>query len=400
MTTLALAERLHRLGTENAFAVSALAADWQAQGNRVFPFHLGDINISPPQAIIEGVSRAIAAGKNGYCPGAGIPLLREQLARVLGDERGVAYAADNVAVQPGGKPVIAKFLAAVMNPGDEVLYPVPGFPIYESQIRYQGGVAVPYYYSPDGAGNFALDIDAIAASVTPKTRAIIFNNFHNPTGATATEDEINALARLTCDNNLWMLADDAYFNIRFDGEPARSILACPGMLERSVMLFTCSKQFAMTGWRLGAAVGPEAVVAAISKMNTNIESCTTHFVQQAVGETLRDGSADDARILATLKTRRDVLVAKLNTIDGVSVAAPTSAFYVYCNAAEIMRRKGFADADTLMRESLRATGVSFCTGAHFGESADSTVYLRFAFSGITEEDINDGMDALKIYFES
>ena len=395
-----LASQLNRMGTENAFAVSAMASDWQARGNRIFSFHLGDINIPPPRNMVDAVARAIDAGKNGYCPGAGIPLLREQLARVLGGERGIAYGAENVAVQPGGKPVIGKFLAAVMNPGEEVLYPVPGFPIYESQISYQGGVATPYYYHPNDNGGFSLDLNAIAAAITPNTRAIIFNNYHNPTGATATQEEIDAVAKLAREHDLWVLADDAYFNIRFDGEPARNIIACDGMMERTVILFTCSKQFAMTGWRLGAAVGPVEIINAIAKMNTNIESCTTHFVQQAVGESLRDGVDGDQRILAELKVRRDALVEKLNAIDGVSVTAPRSAFYVYCDAGEIMRRKNTDTAEALMRDTLHATGVSFCTGAHFGENAATTRHLRFAYSGISADDINDGISALKDYFES
>ena len=394
-----LARQLQFLGTENAFAVSALANDWRAKGNRIFPFHLGDINFPPPQAMREGCARAIAAGLNGYCAGAGIPLLREELARALGEERGVEFSPEQVAVQPGGKPVIGKFLAAVMNPGEEVLYPVPGFPIYQSQIAFQSGVAVPYHYRADGAGGFALDLEGLRAAVSPKTRALIFNNYHNPTGAAASEAELDAIAEIAEAHNLWVLADDAYFNIRFDGEPARSLLTRPGMTGRTVVLFTCSKQFAMTGWRVGAAVGPVDIVAAIAKMNTNWESCTTHFAQQAIGEALRDGKADYGYVLDLLGRRRDCLVTALNAIDGLSVAAPRSAFYVYCDMAQLMRRRGLATVDALMREVLVETGVSFCTGEHFGESAE-TSFARFAFSGIDEEDIGEGLRAFRRYCEA
>lgn len=393
------ARQLEKLGTETAFAVAAMAAEHRASGGRVFPFHLGDINIPPPAAIVEGAARAIADGKNGYCPGAGVPVFRENLARVVSQTRGVEYAAENIAAQPGGKPVIAKFLQLTMNPGDEVLYPVPGFPIYESQIRYQGGVPVPYHYRPsaDGKGGFELHLDELQNAVSPKTRALIFNNHHNPTGASASDAELDAAANIATENNLQVLADEAYFTIRHDGDAGRTIVSRPGMRERTVILFTCSKQFAMTGWRLGAAIGPAEAIKIIANLNTNMESCTTHFMQQGVGEALRDG-ADGAEILKELTRRRDALTAGLNNIDGVSVSPPPSAFYIHCDAGEIVRRKGMKNADELMRATLRETGVSFCTGEHFGEPK-TTNFVRFAFSGISPEDIEEGCAKLKAYFE-
>ena len=392
------ARQLEKLGTETAFAVAAMAAEHRARGGRVFPFHLGDINIPPPAAVVEGAARAITEGKNGYCPGAGIPLFREQLARVFSAERGVKYDAENIAAQPGGKPVIAKFLNLVMNPGDEVLCPVPGFPIYESQIRYQGGIPVPYHYRPAADGRFELDPDEIRRAASAKTRALIFNNHHNPTGASASDAELDAVAEAAVDRGWWVMADEAYFNIRHDGDAGRTIVSRPGMRERTVILFTCSKQFAMTGWRLGAAIGPAEAIRQIANLNTNLESCTTHFIQQAVGEALRDG-ADGADILAELTRRRDALAAALNKIGGLSVLPPPSAFYIHCDAGEIVRRKRMKSVDELMRATLRETGVSFCTGEHFGESAD-TNFVRFAFSGISPQDIAEGCEKLKAYFES
>ena len=392
------ARQLEKLGTETAFAVAAMAAAHRAKGGRVFPFHLGDINIQPPCAITEGAARAIADGKNGYCPGAGIPIFREQLARVFSETRGVAYDAENISAQPGGKPVIAKFLQLTMNPGDEVLYPVPGFPIYESQIRYQGGVAVPYHYRPAGGGGFELDLDELRGAVSAKTRGLIFNNHHNPTGASASDAELDAVAEVAVSNDLQVLADEAYFTILHGGEAGRTVVSRPGMRERTIVLFTCSKQFAMTGWRLGAAIGPAEAIKIVSNLNTNMESCTTHFIQQAVGEALRAGE-DGADILAELTRRRDALVAALNGIEGVSAAPPPSAFYIHCDMSEVIRRKGMKNADELMRATLRETGVSFCTGEHFGE-ARSTNFVRFAFSGISPEDIAEGVAGLKGYFEA
>ena len=397
-----LARQFHKLGTETAFAVAEMAAKHKAGGGEVFPFHLGDLNIPPPDAIVRAAAKAIAEGKNGYCPGPGVPLLREQLARVLGEERGLSFGAENISVQPGGKPVIGKFLATLTNPGDEVLYPVPGFPIYESQINYLGGIAKPYHYKAMPSGGFALDIEEMRAAVTNKTRALIFNNYHNPTGASSSPQELQAVADIARDNNLWLLADEAYNHIRFgDAEPLRSIASLPGVMERAVILFTCSKQFAMTGWRLGAAVAPAEVATAISRFNTNMESCTAHFIQQAVGEVLRDENipALISPLLAELQHRRDTLAAALAGIDGVRSSAPPSGFYIYADISALLKQKNLPDAASLMRESLSATGVSFCTGEHFGEPPN-TPHIRFAFTGITAENITRGINAWKDWINS
>lgn len=395
-----LANHLSRLGTETAFAVSEMAARHAAGGNRVFAFHLGDIALPPPTAMIDAVARAVRDGHDGYCPGAGLPALRAQLARVLGEERELTFTPEQVSVQPGGKPVIGKFLASVMNAGDEVLYPLPGFPIYESQIRYQGGVAVPYHYRAGGDG-MKLDMESLRAAITPRTRALIYNDCHNPTGAAADADEMDAVAELAVRHNLWVLSDEAYANIRFDGAKLRSIAGARGMRERTVILFTCSKQFAMTGWRVGAAIGPPEVIAAISKFNTNAESCTTHFIQHALAETLQDAgdvSTLIAPTVSTLHARRDLMVDAMNAIDGITVTAPPSAFYIYADAAKILARKQLPNADALMRKSLTHTGMSFCTGEHFGEPPD-TKFIRLAFSAADDATIRDGLAAWKRWVE-
>ncbi len=187
-----LAKQLEKLGTETAFSVSAAAAAWGDKGNKIYPFHLGDINLPTPRNIVEATDKAIADGYTGYCPGAGIPELRAAIARDVGTKRDLNYSAENVSIQSGGKPVISKFIATVMNPGDEVLYPNPGYPIYESQIEYQGGVAVPYTYLETEKG-FDLDLDSVKSKITPKTRALIYNNFQNPNSAESSQEEIEQL---------------------------------------------------------------------------------------------------------------------------------------------------------------------------------------------------------------
>lgn len=394
-----LAKRLDKLGTETAFAVSAAAAQWAAQGHRIYPFHLGDMNIPTPANIVEAMDKAIADGYTTYCAGAGIFELREVLANDVGSKRGVAYTPDQVSVQPGGKPVIGKFLAAVMNPGDEVLYPNPGYPIYESQIEYLGGVAIPYSYTRTNDG-FALDMETLRRSITPKTKVLIYNNYQNPTGTNSSKQEVEELAELALRHDLWVLSDDAYYEMRYSGKPL-SIVSIPGMLERTVILYTCSKRFAMTGWRCGAAIGPKEVIAAINKLNTNDESCTTHFIQRAMVTAIPGDTTGPDAIVNTLLERRDVAVAGLNAIEGVSIAAPESTFYLFPNVTQVMERKGLTDINVLMREALVHTDVSFCTRNHFGRPlpGEKEYYIRMAYSGISAPEIKTGLARLKQYFE-
>ena len=395
-----LAKQLEKLGTETAFSVSAAAAAWGDKGNKIYPFHLGDINLPTPRNIVEATDKAIADGYTGYCPGAGIPELRAAIARDVGTKRDLNYSAENVSIQSGGKPVISKFIATVMNPGDEVLYPNPGYPIYESQIEYQGGVAVPYTYLETEKG-FDLDLDSVKSKITPKTRALIYNNFQNPNSAESSQEEIEQLAELAIKYDLWVLSDEAYFEIQYSGKP-ESIVSLPGMQERSIILYTCSKRFAMTGWRLGAAIGPKSAIDIINKFNTNFESCTTHFIQKGMVEAIEGDTSGPDSIIEELRRRRDAAVAGLNAIDGISIAAPNSTFYLFPNVTDIMERKGFTDIDQLMDEALTETSVSFCTRKHFGRllEGETNHYLRFAYSGIDIDDINEGMAKLKNYFEA
>jgi aspartate/methionine/tyrosine aminotransferase len=217
-----------------------------------------------------------------------------------------------VIVQPGGKPVITKFIQTIMNPGDEVLYPNPGYPIYESQIEYFGGVAKAYRYVPSSTG-FNIDLDQIKSLITPKTKAIVYNDLQNPNGAESTDAEREALAEIAIKNNLWVLSDEAYFEMRFSGK-SKSIAQIPGMLERTVILYTFSKKFAMTGWRLGAAIAPLELANNIAKLNTNDESCTTHFIQYGGVEAIKGDQSNIPVMLNTLKERRDAAILLLNKI--------------------------------------------------------------------------------------
>ena len=389
---MALATRLEQLGTETAFAVSLAAAEWGAKGNRIFPFHLGDLNIATPKNVVEAMDKAIADGKTGYCPAAGIPQLREALADDVGARRGLRFAPSNVVVQPGGKPVITKFIQAVMNPGDEVLYPNPGYPIYESQIEYFGGVAKSYRYLPTSTG-FAIDLDQVKSLITPKTKAIIYNDLQNPIGAESTDAEREAIAELAIKHDLWVLSDEAYFEMRYSGS-SKSIAQLPGMLERTVILYTFSKKFAMTGWRLGAAIAPNELATMIAKLNTNDESCTTHFVQYGGVEAIRGDQSSVTTMLDTLRERRDTAVKMLNAMPGVNVHSPEATFYLFPEVTGAMKAKGIDDLAVFAEQALHATGVSFCTRRHFGrpQPGEERQYIRFAFSGISNQDITEGLE--------
>lgn len=400
MHGLPFARHIANLGTETAFAVSEDARAWASDGHPVYPFHLGDMNLPTPPNIVEAAIRALRDGKTGYAPAAGIPELRAAFAEDASRDRGVPLSMEQVSVQPGGKPVIGKFLLALMNPGDEVLYPNPGYPIYESQIRFQQGVAVPYGYAPARTG-FLLQRDAIEASVTPRTRFFIYNNAQNPLGAESNDDEMQWVADFAIRHHLWVLSDEAYFHIRYAGR-SKSIVSLPGMAERTVLLVGHSKRYAMTGWRLGAAIGPKQVIDVINRLNVNQESCTNHFVQYAGLEALRGDQSGVRAILATLKTRRDALAAELRKFAGVTVHVPDVTFYLYPDVTEPFRRSGCADSQAFRLDALHAAGVSFCSRDHFGarQPGEDREYIRLAYSGIDADRISEGMARLRARWEA
>lgn len=311
----------------------------------------------------------------------------------------MAISPDQVTVHPGGKPVINRFIQTVMDPADEVLYPNPGYPIHESQIEYFGGIARPYRYIPTDDG-FAIDLEHLESMIGPKTKAIIFNDLQNPMGAESTEAERRAIADLAQRHNLWVLSDEAYFEMRYSGS-SHSIAALPGMAERTVILCTFSKKFAMTGWRLGCAVAPRKVSEAFAELNINDESCTAHFVQRAGVEAIRGDQSGPRAILAELEARRDATAELLNSMAGINVAKPNATLYLFPDVTGAMAVKGIKELPDFATEALRATGVSFCTRLHFGrpQPGEDRSYARFAYSGLPVADIQEGLGRLKAWLE-
>tara|TARA_B100001113_G_scaffold90298_1_gene72241 strand:+ start:733 stop:1935 length:1203 start_codon:yes stop_codon:yes gene_type:complete len=395
-----IANRMDLLGSETAFAVSAEASNLAATGKKIFPFHLGDINLPTPKSVINAANNAINDGKTGYCPAPGIPQLREALAKDVGNARNIAYEIENVSVQPGGKPSIGKYIASMMEKGDSVLYPNPGYPIYESQIEFYRGIAIPYGYINTSDG-LKLDFDAIEKGIKNGAKHIFYNNYNNPTGASSSEQEIERLAKLVIENNMFLISDDAYFDTLYDGVP-KSIASYPGMYERTLTMYTFSKKFAMTGWRLGASIGPKEVIEQINRLNVNMESCTTHFVQYAGLAGLNAPKEETQEILDTLKVRRDALVGILDGIDGVETHLPEAGFYVFPKVTELLKNTGFDSVEKFRKTVLKETGVSFCGRHHFGRPLESEkdLYIRLAFSGISLNDLKEGMELFKTWIAS
>jgi aspartate/methionine/tyrosine aminotransferase len=287
-----------------------------------------------------------------------------------------------------------------MNPGDEVLYPNPGYPIYESQIEFHGGKGLPYSYL-EGESNFDLDMDMIEGQITPNTKLLILNDLQNPTGAECSTAEMEKLAEIVRKHNLWVLCDEAYFDMRYEGK-SKSFASLPGMSERSVILYTFSKKFAMTGWRLGAAIGPKNIIDVIAKLNVNDESCSNHFIQYGAIEGLTGDQSQARQILDTLKERRDTTVDILNSIEGVHCFRPNATFYLYPNVTGAMQKKGLTNYDDFRQTVLHETGVSFCTRLHFGRplEGEENFYIRLAYSGIDTTEIKEGLGKFKAFIES
>jgi aspartate/methionine/tyrosine aminotransferase len=394
------ADRISKLGTETAFAVSAEAAVFAADGNKVYPFHLGDLNIKTPDTVVDAALKAIKEGKTGYCPTLGISALRHALADDINHARGTDYNFENIAIQPGGKPTIGKFILALMNPGDEVLYPNPGYPIYESQIEFNGGKAVPYSYT-EGKDGFYLDVESIEGKITGRTKAIVINNPQNPTSADCSFEELTAIANLAIKYDLVVLSDEAYFDIRYEGK-SYSIASIPGMKERTIILYTFSKKYAMSGWRLGATIAPKKVIDVIGMLNVNDESCSNHFVQYGALGGLTGTQDALTHMLIKFKERRDIVVDILNTIPGIKCFRPTATFYVFANVTELMKQNNYSDYESFRKDVLHNTGVSFCTRLHFGRISEKeeNKYIRIAYSGIEADEIREGLNKFKDYFNN
>jgi len=377
------ADRMDRLGNENAFVVLAEVERLEAAGRSIVNLSIGDCDFPTPENIRRAAHDAIEAGYTHYAPSPGIPALREAAARYLTRTRGLPVTPDEVVVTPGAKPILFFSLLALINPGDEVLYPNPGFPIYESVARFVGGAPVPLPLRE--ARRFRFDPDELRRCVTDRTRMIILNSPNNPTGGVLTAAELEAVAAVARDRDLWVLSDEVYCRYLYEGAHA-SIAALPGMKERTILLDGHSKSYAMTGWRLGFAAMPPDLAEQVALLITNSVSCTAAFTQVAGIEALDGPQAAVEAMIGTFRTRRDFVVAGLNALPGLRCQAPEGAFYAYPNVSQACRRLGLAGAEELQHRLLQEAGVALLARTCFGprNEGEQEEYLRLSFATSVE----------------
>jgi len=371
---LRLAERMSRLGTETAFEVLNRARALERQGKDIIHLEIGEPDFDTPQNVIEAGVEAMRAGWTHYGPSAGYPELRQAIADEVGRSRGVEVAPEEVVVVPGGKPIIFFSILALIDEGDEVIYPNPGFPIYESMIHYVGGRAVPVRLREEK--DFTLDADELSHLISDQTKLIILNSPQNPTGGILTKRDIEQIAVAIGDRNIFVLSDEIYSRLIFEGRH-HSIISEPGFKDRTILLDGFSKSYAMTGWRMGYGVMRADLAMQIARLMTNSNSCTASFTQVAGIEALRgdQGSVDLMRL--EFQRRRDMFVAGLNRIKGFSCRMPKGAFYVFPNVtATGWQSKRLADA------LLEEAGVACLSGTSFGEFGEG--YLRFSVANSME----------------
>jgi aspartate/methionine/tyrosine aminotransferase len=371
---LRLAKRMARLGTETAFEVLAKAKALETQGRDIIHLEIGEPDFDTPPNIIGAATDALHKGFTHYGPSAGLPQLRETIAQYVSETRHVSVTPEEVVVVPGGKPIIFFSILALAEEGDEIIYPNPGFPIYESMIDYVGAKAVPIRLREEM--DFRLDVDELAGLINDRTKLIILNSPQNPTGGVLTKKDIDGIARAIGDSNIMVLSDEIYSRLIFEGEH-HSIMSLDGMKERMILLDGFSKTYAMTGWRMGYGVMRADLATHVSRLQTNSNSCTASFTQVAGIEALRGPQDSVERMCTEFKKRRDVMVAGLNKIKGFSCRLPKGAFYVFPNITKTgWPSKKLADA------LLDDAGVAALSGTAFGSFGEG--YLRFSVANSIE----------------
>jgi aspartate/methionine/tyrosine aminotransferase len=363
-----IASRVSQLNGEGALAVFSRAKELEAQGRSIIHLELGEPDFHAAAPVVDAVRNAVAGGRDRYCSTRGIPALRTAIAEYLKRTRRLDVAAEQVLVAPGCKMALSLAMMALIEPGDEVLYPDPSFPIYPSFARGLGGVAVPF--GLEEKNKFQPDTDEIARKITPRTTMIIFNSPNNPTGTVFTDSNLQKIAEIAAKHDLWILSDEIYARILFAGE-YKSIRMLPGMAERTVIIDGFSKSFAMTGWRLGYAVAPVPVIDAMDLLVLNTFTCTAEFTQVAAIEALRDSTNAVDAMVAEYRKRRDQFIAGLVRIPGFRCQAPDGAFYAWVNIEDT----GLS-AEELQKLLLEEAGVAGIAGAAFGPGGKH--YLRFS----------------------
>jgi aspartate/methionine/tyrosine aminotransferase len=379
-----LSDRMGRMGTESAFEVLARARELEERGRKVIHLEIGEPDFETPPHIVEAATGALRDGHTGYSPAGGIPELREAASSFFARTRGVEVPAERIVVTPGAKPIMFFAMLALCDEGDEVLYPDPGFPMYESIASFTGATPVPIPLREENA--FRVDPDELGSLVTERTRLVILNSPHNPCGSASTREDVERIADVLRDRDLYVLSDEMYWAIQYEGEHV-SIASIDGMADRTILLDGCSKTFAMTGWRLGFAALPPALVEPVTRLVINSVSCTATFIQMAAVAALEGPWEPVERMLTEFRSRRDAIVAGLERLPGVSCTEPRGAFYVFPN----VRSLG-GSAKDLSRHLLEEAGVACLWGTAFGRQGEG--YLRLSYAN-SIENITAALEAME-----
>ena len=369
-----LAERMDRIGVEGAFNVLVKARALEAQGHDIIHLEIGEPDFPTPRHIVDAAKQALDEGWTHYGPPQGLPELREAIASYISRTRGIRVGPEHVCVVPGGKPIIFFPMMALLEPGDEVIYPNPGFPIYESMINFLGAKPVPIPLVEERG--FSFDLNLLRDRLSAKTKMLILNSPHNPTGGVIPAADIRTIAEMVRDRDLIVLADEIYSRIYFEEAPL-SITTLPGMLEKTIILDGFSKTYAMTGWRMGYGVMPEWLVDPVNKLMVNSNSCTASFTQRAGIAALNGPQDEVVKMVGEFRRRRDVFCAGLNGLPGVRCAIPGGAFYAYPN----ITGTGWK-SDKLADALLKKAGLACLSGTSFGAYGEG--YLRFSIANSYE----------------
>jgi len=379
-----LVEAMSRIGVESAFEVLVKAKALEKQGKSVIHLEIGEPDFPTPKHVVEAGKQALDEGWTKYGPTQGLPELRESIAAYISRTRNIQVGPQNICVVPGGKPVMYFAIVALLEAGDEAIYPNPGFPIYESMIKFQGAKPVPIPL--EESRGFSFDLDLLERSLTDRTKMVILNSPANPTGGIMPAEDMRRLAEILSKRDVVVLSDEIYSRICYTGEPV-SIASFPGMQEKTIILDGFSKTYSMTGWRLGYGVMPEWLADAVVKLMVNSNSCTASFTQRA-GIAALDGTQDDVdKMVAEFRRRRDVIVKGLNDIPGISCSVPAGAFYAFPN----VKRTGLPSKD-LADMLLYEAGVACLDGNCFGSHGDG--YLRFSYAN-SLENIHEALNRIR-----
>ena len=370
-----LSSAMSRLGTETAFEVLVRARALEAQGREVVHLEIGEPDFDTPSNIIEAACKALHGGYTHYGPAAGLPALREAVAAEVSRSRKIKVTPDQVVVTPGGKPIMFYTILALAEKGDEVMYPNPGFPIYESMINFVGAKPVPLPLLEER--EFRVDTEYLRKKITKKTKLIIINSPHNPCGSMLSKKDLKEIADAAIEHDIPVLSDEIYCRDVYEGK-FESITQFAGMPERTIILDGFSKTYAMTGWRMGYGVMPADFAAQVAKLQTNAASCTASFSQMAGVEALTGPQDEAHRMVAAFKERRDLIVKGLNEIPGIRCLLPKGAFYVFPNIKEAMKRGKFPTAKAFADALLQEAGVAALSGTAFGNYGEG--YLRFSYA--------------------